>query len=329
MRCKEVSARNNFREPRPSSILGSDLCAASPDTAFVHARALERTLAAQALLAAIAERGADAVGYAYRAPGDTYADGRQAAHAGVAAARAGRRAGRRDPAARPRARLHEGPSVDQRQQPSGAARAGRRHPQRDHHERRRAARPPLLRARRAADDGRLRGDLRARGPFAERRARARAPARRDGGRLARRARARRRSSSPAAAAARCGSARAATASSSPRPRHALEVVERYCALKLRKREVREGTLLALAGGSVVRRERFRPDLDYVEDDPLPAVRAPQEREFCLHAARRDRRRSERSTDAVRADRRRLPRAAARGRGTGTSPTPRGATRTCR
>ena len=33
---------------------------------------VERTLAAQALLAAIAERGADAVGYAYRGPGDTY-----------------------------------------------------------------------------------------------------------------------------------------------------------------------------------------------------------------------------------------------------------------
>src|SRR6184192_2943772 len=33
---------------------------------------VERTLAAQALLAAIAERGADAVGYAYRAPGQTY-----------------------------------------------------------------------------------------------------------------------------------------------------------------------------------------------------------------------------------------------------------------
>src|SRR5436309_5743546 len=32
----------------------------------------ERTLAAQALLAAIAERGADAVGYAYRAPGEPY-----------------------------------------------------------------------------------------------------------------------------------------------------------------------------------------------------------------------------------------------------------------
>src|SRR3954451_474557 len=33
---------------------------------------LERTLGAQALLAAIAERGADAVGYAYRSPGETY-----------------------------------------------------------------------------------------------------------------------------------------------------------------------------------------------------------------------------------------------------------------
>src|SRR5579884_420579 len=33
---------------------------------------VERTLAAQALLAAIAERGADAVGYAYRSPGEAY-----------------------------------------------------------------------------------------------------------------------------------------------------------------------------------------------------------------------------------------------------------------
>src|SRR3954454_10541185 len=33
---------------------------------------LGRTLAAQALLAAIAERGADAVGYAYRGPGEAY-----------------------------------------------------------------------------------------------------------------------------------------------------------------------------------------------------------------------------------------------------------------
>ena len=62
---------------------------------------------------------------------------------------------------------------------------------------------------------------------------------------------------------------------------ALKVVERYCSLRLRKREVRQGTLLTVAGGSVVRRERFRPDLDYVEDNPLPSVRAPQERDSCL------------------------------------------------
>ena len=96
----------------------------------------------------------------------------------------------REPAARPRARLHEGPSVDRRQQPSGAPRAGGRDPQRDHRQRRRAARRALLRARRAADDRRLRGDLRDRGPLAERRAGARDAPRRDGGGLARRARAR-------------------------------------------------------------------------------------------------------------------------------------------
>ncbi len=62
---------------------------------------------------------------------------------------------------------------------------------------------------------------------------------------------------------------------------ALEVVERYCALKLRKRELREGTWLALDDGRVARRARFRPDISYHEDHPLPSVRAPQEREFCL------------------------------------------------
>jgi glucosamine 6-phosphate synthetase-like amidotransferase/phosphosugar isomerase protein len=62
---------------------------------------------------------------------------------------------------------------------------------------------------------------------------------------------------------------------------ALEVVERYCGIRLRKQELREGTWLALRDGRVDRRERFRPDLEYVEADPLPAVRAPGEREFCL------------------------------------------------
>ena len=62
---------------------------------------------------------------------------------------------------------------------------------------------------------------------------------------------------------------------------ALEVVERYCALKLKKRALKEGRLLALSEGAVVRKERFRPDFDYVEDNPLPSVRAPQERDVCL------------------------------------------------
>jgi glutamine phosphoribosylpyrophosphate amidotransferase len=62
---------------------------------------------------------------------------------------------------------------------------------------------------------------------------------------------------------------------------ALEVLERYCRLKLRKRELREGMWLALKDGRIVRRESFRPDLSYHEDHPLPAVRAPREREVCL------------------------------------------------
>src|ERR1041385_7688014 len=61
---------------------------------------------------------------------------------------------------------------------------------------------------------------------------------------------------------------------------ALEVVGQYCGLRLRKHEAPEGTWLALRNGEIVRHERFRPDLEYVEPDPLPAVRAPGEREFC-------------------------------------------------
>ena len=62
---------------------------------------------------------------------------------------------------------------------------------------------------------------------------------------------------------------------------ALEVAESYLRVKLRKREMREGMWLALADGEIAERRSFKPDLDYHEDDPLPAVRAPGEREFCL------------------------------------------------
>jgi glutamine phosphoribosylpyrophosphate amidotransferase len=62
---------------------------------------------------------------------------------------------------------------------------------------------------------------------------------------------------------------------------ALEVVENYCRLKLRKREMPAGMWLALENGKIARKARFRPDLDYFERNPLPSVRAPQERETCL------------------------------------------------
>jgi glucosamine 6-phosphate synthetase-like amidotransferase/phosphosugar isomerase protein len=61
---------------------------------------------------------------------------------------------------------------------------------------------------------------------------------------------------------------------------ALEVLERYLRLKLRKRELAEGTLVRVSEGHEVGRERFRPDRDF-EERPLPAVRAPHEGRSCL------------------------------------------------
>jgi glucosamine 6-phosphate synthetase-like amidotransferase/phosphosugar isomerase protein len=62
--------------------------------------------------------------------------------------------------------------------------------------------------------------------------------------------------------------------------HALEVSERFLGLKLRKRELSEGTILTLEAGRLACKERFRPDRGFTEQ-PLPAVRAPGERESCL------------------------------------------------
>ena len=61
---------------------------------------------------------------------------------------------------------------------------------------------------------------------------------------------------------------------------ALEVVEQYLRLKLRKREVGEGTFVTAAEGRQVERAKFRPNRDF-EEQELPAVRAPQEARFCL------------------------------------------------
>jgi glucosamine 6-phosphate synthetase-like amidotransferase/phosphosugar isomerase protein len=62
---------------------------------------------------------------------------------------------------------------------------------------------------------------------------------------------------------------------------ALEVVEQYAGVKLRKRELKMGTFLALRDAKIDRDERFRPDLSYKDPVALPAVRAPQEGLSCL------------------------------------------------
>jgi glucosamine 6-phosphate synthetase-like amidotransferase/phosphosugar isomerase protein len=64
-------------------------------------------------------------------------------------------------------------------------------------------------------------------------------------------------------------------------RAALKVVERYVGVRLRKRELKPGTFLALRDARVVRDERFRPDFAYREPAALPAVRAPEEGTSCL------------------------------------------------
>jgi glucosamine 6-phosphate synthetase-like amidotransferase/phosphosugar isomerase protein len=61
---------------------------------------------------------------------------------------------------------------------------------------------------------------------------------------------------------------------------ALEIAEHYTGLRLHKREVAEGTLAAVKGPRAARVEHFTPDPSY-EPDPLPAVRAPHEGAFCL------------------------------------------------
>jgi glucosamine 6-phosphate synthetase-like amidotransferase/phosphosugar isomerase protein len=63
-------------------------------------------------------------------------------------------------------------------------------------------------------------------------------------------------------------------------RLALEVAERYLDLELEKHELDEGTLVTLEGGHEASRQRFNPDRRF-EETPLPAVRAPNEAAFCL------------------------------------------------
>ena len=61
---------------------------------------------------------------------------------------------------------------------------------------------------------------------------------------------------------------------------ALEIVEQYLDVTLRKRELPEGILVPLIEGRRQKAIRFRPDSAF-EETPLPAVRAPQEGVTCL------------------------------------------------
>jgi glucosamine 6-phosphate synthetase-like amidotransferase/phosphosugar isomerase protein len=64
-------------------------------------------------------------------------------------------------------------------------------------------------------------------------------------------------------------------------RRALEVVEQYARVKLRKSEIVEGSFLELREARVVRAATFRHDRDYRDPIDLPTVRAPQEGVSCL------------------------------------------------
>jgi len=241
---------------------------------------LERTLAAQALLAAIAERGADAVGYAYRAPGETYptvvkqrtpasqlldrvevpAEADQLlvhvrdytkGHPSIAANNHPVRHG-------PVVGIHNGIILndDELLAPHSCARVEPRMTVDSEaifaiaaHSRNAARSLEVLRGALATAwiDERAVGSL-----FV---------ARGSGRPLW------------------VGESRAGVFFASTRL--ALEVVARYCDLDLSKHELSEGTWLELRAGRIVGSESFTPDLEYVEANPLPSVRAPKERDVCL------------------------------------------------
>src|SRR5919198_1179272 len=243
---------------------------------------VERTLAAQALLAAIAERGADAVGYAYRAPGETYPTVvKQRTPASQLLERVSVPQGANQLLVHVRDYTKGHPSINANNHPVrhgpvvgihngiivnddeilcefDCARA----------EPRMTVDSEAILALAAHSRANARAFERLRGAMATAWFDERAP---DVLYLAR------------------GAHRPLWIGRSLREvvfastKRALEIVERYAEIKLRKHEVREGTFLAIREGEVVRRERFRPDHEFVEDDVLPAVRAPGESDACLSA----------------------------------------------
>ena len=61
---------------------------------------------------------------------------------------------------------------------------------------------------------------------------------------------------------------------------ALELVESYAGVSLEKSELDTGTLVTVSDGRISAQTRFQPDLAFSEE-PLPAVRAPEEHRSCL------------------------------------------------
>ena len=64
-------------------------------------------------------------------------------------------------------------------------------------------------------------------------------------------------------------------------RHALQLVERTLRVTLRKQEIAEGRLLRLRDGRIEKQLKFQPDRTYHEQHALPSVRAPHEGESCI------------------------------------------------
>jgi len=64
-------------------------------------------------------------------------------------------------------------------------------------------------------------------------------------------------------------------------RSALELAERTVRVPLRFTELREGEAVTVVGGKVASRTSFTPDLAYCEQNVLPAIRAPHEGISCL------------------------------------------------
>ena len=216
----------------------SGLCAESPDTASAQRAASTGRALPRRCWPAIAERGADASGTRTARPRARRRA--QAAHAARAPSSIGSRSRRRAPGllhVRDYTKGHPQIAANNHPVRHGAVVGVHNGTILNDDELMARLR---LRAGRAGDDGRLRGDLRDRRGDRQRRPRASRtsaarwppPGSTSGTRSC--------STSRAASAGRSGSAPPAASSSSPPPSEALEIAEHYTGVRLRKRELAEG-----------------------------------------------------------------------------------------